>query len=107
MMGECESAADAIEFVRGQQPDVVVLDDRLKHSSGLEVLRFLRQAHPAVKVIVFSDYAEPYQRDMYLRAGAHGFFAKAAGLDAVLSAISEIDRDSRSSRAGEDDSGAL
>lgn len=101
VVGEFESSAGAVDFTKGHTLDVVVLDDRLKQGSGLEVLRFVKEECPDVKVIVFSAYAEPYQRDMYLRAGAHAFLAKASGLDGLLNAIHDIEQNAPANRTGE------
>ena len=90
VIGEFESATAAIEGAKRQQPDIVILDDRLKQGSGLDVLRFLNVEYPSVRVIVFSDYAEPYQRDTFVRGGAHAFFSKAEGCEAMLDSIRDL-----------------
>jgi DNA-binding NarL/FixJ family response regulator len=89
-VAEFESVAALTEGVTRRQPDIVILDDRLRPGSGLDVLRVLNADYPLVRVIVFSDTAEPYRRDMFLRAGAYAFFSKAEGCEAMLDAIRSL-----------------
>jgi two-component system LytT family response regulator len=50
--GECNNGAEAIEFVKAEQPDLVFLDIQMPGLSGFEVLEKLGQSGP-LPVIVF------------------------------------------------------
>lgn len=82
MIGEYEDATTAIDGIRVGAPGVVVLDIKLRGSSGLDVMRFVKQSKIDAKVIVLSNYAEPQYREIFLRHGAH----------AVLDNFHEFDR---------------
>jgi len=78
---DCEEAADgdtALERLRAQAPDLVVLDAMIPGRSGLDVLREMR-AHPKLKkvpVVVLSAWQQPQDIDAALDAGADRFLGK-------------------------------
>src|SRR5438034_10111108 len=52
--GEAESAPQAIEAIAATKPDVVIVDISLKDSSGIELIKDLKQSHPDCKVLVLA-----------------------------------------------------
>lgn len=83
VVGEFESPAPAIERIRAEPPDVVLLDLQLVNGSGLEVLRAVGREHPDVKVIVFTNFAEDVYRKRCLEGGAYAFYDKNSDLHAL------------------------
>lgn len=83
VVGEFESPAPAIESIRSNPPDVVLLDIQLVNGSGLEVLRAVSAEHPSVKVVVFTNFAEDVYRKRCLEAGAYAFYDKKSDLPAL------------------------
>src|SRR6267143_2276097 len=49
--GEAESAPHAIQAIAATRPDVVIVDISLKDSSGIELIKDLKQSHPDGKVL--------------------------------------------------------
>lgn len=80
VVGEFASPAPAIESIRSNPPDIILLDIQLVNGSGLEVLRAVRSSHPGTKVLVFTNYAEDVYRKRCLEAGAHAFYDKKSDL---------------------------
>ncbi len=84
--GHSESASEAIAALAPDQPDLIVLDIRLRSGTGFDVLKALQaagHARSAIK-IVFTNYATPEYRDLGLQLGANAFFDKASeGLSAL------------------------
>ncbi|MFH2202471.1 MAG: response regulator [Elusimicrobiota bacterium] len=64
------SGAEALEIIRRQPPDLILLDINMPGIDGLEVLRQARQLIPAVPVIMVtgSDDAEVAKQAMALGA---------------------------------------
>lgn len=83
VVGEFESPDPAIASIRTNPPDVVLLDIQLVNGSGLEVLRAVSTEHPSVKVVVFTNFAEPVYRKRCLAAGAYAFYDKKSDLRAL------------------------
>jgi DNA-binding NarL/FixJ family response regulator len=62
VLAACEDTDSLLRAVEEKQPDVVVTDIRMPPSDsddGLQVAAKLRETHPAVGVVVLSQYAEP------------------------------------------------
>lgn len=71
-------------------PDVVLLDMRMPGLGGLEALRRLRAAHPAMPVAMLTTSAE--ERDVIdsLQSGAQGYLLKDMEPDALITALGEV-----------------
>ena len=93
IVGEYADAQSAIDGIANANPDVVLLDIKLGAGSGMQVLKFVMQHAPQVKVIVLSNYAEPQYRSRYLAAGAIEVLDKSNEFDrvpAILRALAEL-----------------
>lgn len=87
IVGEAESGEDVLEIAARTNPQVVVMDLRLKKMSGVEATRALRESFPGLKVIVLSMYDEEDMVMRALRAGAAGYVLKKAGVAELVKAI--------------------
>jgi DNA-binding NarL/FixJ family response regulator len=74
--GCAEDADSAVTAILSTQPHAVVLDLQLKGSSGIDVLRSLRNANSGVTVIVLTNYATAAYRKRCLDSGAQFFLDK-------------------------------
>jgi DNA-binding NarL/FixJ family response regulator len=87
IVGEAETPAACIRAILDQHPDVVVLDCQLEGGTGLEVLRAVRRADPAVAFVVFSNNSAPAYRKRYLAEGAVRFLDKTTEFDQLPQAV--------------------
>lgn len=92
IVGEYEDAQDAIDGIRKVNPNVVLLDIKLRKSSGTQVLQFVKEHAPNVKVIVLSNYAEPQYRARYLADGAFEVLDKSNEFDRVSAILHLFDK---------------
>ena len=76
IVGQATDAAAAPELVRRLQPDVVLLDVRLKAASGLDLCQLLLERFPPVRVVFLTVYDDEQYLFQALRAGASGFLLK-------------------------------
>src|SRR5260370_31330530 len=74
--GQAGDALEAVRCIRQVNPDAVILDLQMPGGSGLQVLRAIRPAHPALYVLICTNYAYPQFRDECLSAGANYFLHK-------------------------------
>jgi DNA-binding NarL/FixJ family response regulator len=74
--GCAEDAGGAVTAILSTQPHAVILDLQLKGSSGIDVLRSLRNADSTVTVIVLTNYATAAYRKRCLDSGAQFFLDK-------------------------------
>ena len=69
-------ADEALRLAAERQPDVVLLDVRLRGASGLDVCAELVRRHPGIKVVFFTVYDDEQYLFQALRVGASGFLLK-------------------------------
>lgn len=70
------NAEDALRLAAERQPDVVLLDVRLRGASGLDLCAELVKRHPGIKVVFFTVYDDEQYLFQALRVGASGFLLK-------------------------------
>jgi DNA-binding NarL/FixJ family response regulator len=87
VVGEAESANDAVRGILRMQPDCVVLDFQLIGGTGLDVLRAVHPQAPRIAFIVLTNFATPQYRRACLAAGARCFFDKSREFTRVREAI--------------------
>lgn len=90
VIGEASSALAAVDGILDQRPDSVLLDLNLDGSSGMEVLRAVRQRAPEIIFVVLTNHSEPQYRRACTLAGAAYFLDKSTELDRVREVIAEI-----------------
>jgi DNA-binding NarL/FixJ family response regulator len=62
VVGQARDATDLVTLVREEQPDVAIIDIRMPPThtlEGLTAAKTIRVEHPAVGVLVLSQYVEP------------------------------------------------
>ncbi len=99
VVGQGDSPEACIAGILTSRPDVVVLDIQLEGGSGLQVLKAVRAADPAIAFVVFSNIANPTYRKRYLREGAAAFLDKSSDFERLPAAIEAAARTGPSSKA--------
>jgi DNA-binding NarL/FixJ family response regulator len=85
--GEAVDAQQALDLVRRQTFDVALLDIAMPGMSGLELLRHLRVARPAMAVLILSTFAEEIYAVRALKQGAAGYLTKDAPTAVLVEAV--------------------
>ncbi len=88
--GEADSGPSALQAILELRPDVAIVDLSLRDSSGVELIKALKQAAPGVLVLVLSMHEESHYAERALRAGAKGYVAKRETTRKVIVAIRRI-----------------
>jgi DNA-binding NarL/FixJ family response regulator len=83
VIGQADNALDAVLCIRQTNPDAVILDLQMPGGSGLDVLRAIRRGHPALKVLICTNFPYPQYRDECIAAGANYFLDKSADFDKI------------------------
>jgi len=92
---ECSSGREALNALRSNPCNVLLLDLSLPDMSGLDVLKHVRTHHEGVAVLILSGYPEAQFGLNVLRGGASGFVSKSAGEADLLRAIRQVARGNR------------
>ncbi len=90
VIGEAACATAAVDGILDKRPDSVLLDLNLNGSSGMQVLRAVRQRAPEIVFVVFTNHSEPQYRRACTLAGAEYFLDKSTEFNRVREVISEI-----------------
>ena len=90
LTGETASGAEVLGLVAARSPDLLLLDLALSDSSGIEVARKVRRAHPHVRILVVTGNVYPGSVDQSLQAGADGFLLKHDQGGELLDAIRTV-----------------
>lgn len=88
--GEAESGIQAINMVRVQHFDLMLLDINLPDMHGIEVLKRFKSEQPDLKIIVLSMYPEDQYGVRALKAGAMGYINKQSASETLISAIRQV-----------------
>jgi DNA-binding NarL/FixJ family response regulator len=85
---EAASAAQATGLI-GQHPDLalILLDNKLPDRNGVELLRELREAHPAVSIVMLSAFSDRETVVEAIDNGALGFIPKTESREVLLGAL--------------------
>ena len=80
VVGEAESAAEAVAGILETRPHCVVLDFRLTGGTGVDVLRAVHPASPEIGFIVLTNHPTAQYRRACMEAGAFAFLDKSTEL---------------------------
>lgn len=86
----CASAREALDKVREEVLDVMVLDIAMPGQSGIDVLRAIRSRVPSPSVLIYSSYPSEHYALPLLRHGADGYLNKGCEPDEVVAAIRHV-----------------
>jgi DNA-binding NarL/FixJ family response regulator len=76
IVGEATEPELAMKIITEQEPDITLLDVRLRGSSGLDLCAEIRKRQPACKVVFLTVYDDEQYLYQALRLGAAGFLLK-------------------------------
>jgi DNA-binding NarL/FixJ family response regulator len=87
ILGEAGDGLAAVEAVRRDPPDVVLMDLRMPGVGGVEATRRIKAESPGVPVVVLTTFEEDEEVFSALRAGASGYLLKASSSERLCEAI--------------------
>src|SRR6202047_2171137 len=88
--GEARTGMEAIDCVKKEKPDLLVLDLTMPDMNGLEVMRAIREESPSTDVLVLTmHFSEELAREM-LRCGALGYVLKSDADTELLAAVDHV-----------------
>jgi DNA-binding NarL/FixJ family response regulator len=88
--GEAADAASALGLLATTTPTVIIVDVSLAGSSGLDLVRELKERLPRVAVLVVSMHDELLYAERSLRAGASGYVMKSEATEVVVRAVRAV-----------------
>jgi DNA-binding NarL/FixJ family response regulator len=88
--GEACDIASAIILAETARPDLAVVDLSLKSGNGLDLVKRLKERHPALVVLVWSMHDDPHYAERALVAGAMGYVHKGHATREIVDAIRSV-----------------
>ena len=94
LVGEAERGEEALQLVRGLQPQVMLVDIKLPDISGIELVRRLKgdPSTSHIQAIMLTVYDDLEIAAEALRAGAIGYLLKDSGREQLLDAIASASK---------------
>jgi len=92
IVAEAENGRQALQLVRKEMPDVVVMDIAMPVLNGLGATRQMTRAAPSAKVLILSSYSDDEYVQQLTEAGAAGYLVKQTAANDLLKAIREANR---------------
>jgi DNA-binding NarL/FixJ family response regulator len=90
IVAECADGSEVEDAVTATQPDVVVMDVRMKHVDGTEATRRLRSRPDAPPVLTLTTFDDDEVVAASLAAGASGFILKDARGEDLIAAVRAV-----------------
>ena len=90
--GEAADGYEAMQVIKNDPCDVVLLDITMPNKSGLDVLKELHAESPRLPVLVLSMHPEDQYAVRVLRAGAAGYITKESAPAKLIQAIRKVVR---------------
>jgi DNA-binding NarL/FixJ family response regulator len=92
VVAEAGDGAEALQLVKSQRPQVVLMDITMPGMNGLEAAARVAKEFPHSRVVVFSMHATKQYVLQAFRAGAAGYLLKEAQPEELESAIKTVAR---------------
>lgn len=90
VIGEAQDGIDALTLVRLYQPDICIVDIRMRHMDGIEFIRRVRQEDSKAHFVVLSGYAEfEYARDL-MSIGCSAYLTKPVKHKELITVLNQL-----------------
>ena len=89
-IGEAENGSEAMQKIREEHWDMVLLDIALPGKRGSEVLTQIKQERPKLPVLILSSYPEDQYAVRLIRSGAVGYLNKQSAPEQLIEAIKTV-----------------
>jgi len=84
---EAASGEELIQYLKDNQCDVILLDISLPGQNGVDVLKYIRDRYPQIKVLVLSGFPEEKYAMPMIKNGANGYICKDCEEEELIKAI--------------------
>ncbi|MCG8639092.1 MAG: response regulator transcription factor [Desulfobacterales bacterium] len=88
--GQSKDVESAIKEIENEKPDLIIADITLKNSDGIDLVRYVKQHHKNIPVLVLSMHDEYLYAQRALHAGARGYIMKQEAMESVVTAIEQV-----------------
>lgn len=90
VMGEAENGERALELIDDLKPDILLLDIRMPHVCGTEVLKKIRDGNLPIKIIMLTVENDRKTIHSAIDIGADGYVLKDSAGEEIINAIRTV-----------------
>lgn len=87
-IADAGSASEAMDALEAEAPDAVILDISMPETTGLIVLRAIREASPRTKILVLSSHFD--MGEEVVAMGADAFLPKTSPPKTLLKTVADL-----------------
>ena len=87
--GMAKDGLEAIQLARSLHPDLILMDIRMPHCSGLEATRRIKAEMPDMKIIILTTSTEDQDLFEAVKSGACGYLLKSMDADELVEALEQ------------------
>jgi two-component system response regulator CpxR len=80
---------EALEYIKRDEPDVMVLDLKMPGIDGIEVLRRVKRDYPHIEVIILTGHGSEREEAMAEQLGAFAYLHKPVNIDVLTQVMKE------------------
>ncbi|HRG35463.1 MAG TPA: response regulator transcription factor [Chitinophagales bacterium] len=93
IVGTAHNGKQAIDRIKTQKVDVVLMDINMPEMDGIEATKQLKKINPNIKILMLTMHSEPRFIKECLEIGAKGYVLKNISKDDLLKAIDSVYQD--------------
>jgi DNA-binding NarL/FixJ family response regulator len=83
IVGTARDGIEALSVIRELRPELIVLDIRMPHRNGIEVLREIRKEDSSMVIVMFTADPSIVLEEICLKEGANYYLSKTEILDLI------------------------
>ncbi len=87
VIGQASSGEEALDFVRENRPDIVLMDIRMPGIGGLEATRRILRQDDSIRIIVVTACADDPYPSRVMQSGAQAYITKGSDIQEMVRAI--------------------
>jgi DNA-binding NtrC family response regulator len=88
----------ALDLVKEDEPDVMILDLKMPGIDGIEVLRRVKETQPEIEVIILTGHGSDADREECLSLGAFAYLQKPVDINILSETIKKANEKIRLTR---------
>jgi CheY-like chemotaxis protein len=92
----------ALDLIKEDEPDVMIVDLKMPGIDGLEVLRKVKETRPDIEVIILTGHGHEADRELCMQLGAFAYLQKPLDINVLSETIQKANEKIRQKKGRED-----
>lgn len=90
VVGKCANGLEAIEFIRNQHVDIILMDIRMPKMDGIDACAKIKEINNSIKIIMLTTFRDFRHVHQALHAGASGYLLKSEEVEQQIQTIKTV-----------------